>query len=322
MRILIVGLNFSPELTGIGKFTGDMAEWLVERGHDVRIVTAPPYYPEWRVHKGYSSWRYRSEMIGKMRVWRCPLYVPGSQGGIKRLLHLASFALSSAPVAKAHAVWRPKVVWCAAPSILSAPAAWAAARLCGAKAWLHVQDLEVDAAFGLGLLKSKGVRVAVSAAERFLLRRFDRVSTVSQRMVERIVAKGVPADRVSLFHNWVDASLIHPLATLSPLKAELGIHPASRVALYSGNMGEKQGLETLVEAARLRAEYPSLTFVLCGDGAARRRIEEMAAGLSNVRLSRSSLFRGSTIFSTWRTSISCSSAPRRPTWSCHPASRA
>lgn len=240
MRILIVGLNFSPELTGIGKFTGDMADWLVERGHKVRVVTAPPYYPEWRVHKGYSSWRYRSEMIGKFRAWRCPLYVPGSQGGIKRLLHLVSFAVTSAPAVLAHAVWRPNIVWCAAPSILSAPAAWTAARLCGAKAWLHVQDLEVDAAFDLGLLKSKWVRRAVLALERFLLRRFDRVSTVSQKMAERISAKGVPPARVTLFPNWVDASSIHPLATPSLLKAELGIHPGSRVALSRATWGKSR----------------------------------------------------------------------------------
>ena len=64
MRILIHGINFSPELTGIGKYSGEMAEWLVAQGHEVRVVTAPPYYPEWRVGKEDASGRSRDKGQG------------------------------------------------------------------------------------------------------------------------------------------------------------------------------------------------------------------------------------------------------------------
>ncbi|MBN2701505.1 MAG: hypothetical protein JXR29_08650 [Methylothermaceae bacterium] len=57
MKILMVGLNFAPELTGIGKYTGELAEWLADRGHAVRVVTAPPYYPAWRY------WRERPQPV-------------------------------------------------------------------------------------------------------------------------------------------------------------------------------------------------------------------------------------------------------------------
>jgi len=94
MKILVYGINYSPELTGIGKYTGEMVEWMTSQGHEVRVITAPPYYPVWKVHPDYSAWKYKKEQ-GKATVWRCPLYVPKQPSTLKRLLHLGSFALSS-----------------------------------------------------------------------------------------------------------------------------------------------------------------------------------------------------------------------------------
>ena len=85
MRLLIYGLNHAPEPTGIGKFTGEMAAWLASRGHEVRVVTAPPYYPAWRVGPGYSAWRWQREEIEDPRVYRCPLYVPAQPSGTRAL---------------------------------------------------------------------------------------------------------------------------------------------------------------------------------------------------------------------------------------------
>lgn len=61
MKILVYGINYSPELTGIGKYTGEMVEWLAAQGHEVRVITAPPYYPQWQVGENYSAWRYKRE---------------------------------------------------------------------------------------------------------------------------------------------------------------------------------------------------------------------------------------------------------------------
>ena len=72
MRLLVYGLNYAPELTGTGKYTAEMAEALAVRGHDVRVVAAPPYYPEWRVAEGWQAWRYRRETRAGVTVWRAP----------------------------------------------------------------------------------------------------------------------------------------------------------------------------------------------------------------------------------------------------------
>ena len=225
MRLLIYGLNHAPEPTGIGKFTGEMAAWLASRGHEVRVVTAPPYYPAWRVGPGYSAWRWQREEIEGARVYRCPLYVPAQPSGTKRILHLASFALSSLPVALWQAlVFRPQVLIAIAPALTSIPGARLAAALGGAAAWLHIQDFEIDAAFALGMVSGGPVRRFALGSESWLLRRFHRVSSITPAMVARLGEKGVAAARRRLFPNWVDTATIRPAG--SALRRELG--PAAR----------------------------------------------------------------------------------------------
>lgn len=282
LRILVHGINYAPELTGIGKYTGEFCEWLAHRGHEVRVITAPPYYPAWQVGTGYKSHAYARERLNGVDVYRCPLWVPRRPSGMRRVLHLASFALSSAPLVALQGGWRPHLTVAIEPTLLNAAPALMLARLSRGKAWLHVQDLEVDAAFSLGLLPQALSR-PVFALERQLLRGFDRVSTISESMQERLIAKGVDAGRCVQFPNWVDCDLIHPQAEAGSLREALAIPANARVALYSGNMGEKQGLEIILDAARILAQEPSLFFVMCGEGGARSRFEERARGMPNLR---------------------------------------
>lgn len=166
---------------------------------------------------------------------------------------------------------------------MCAPAALVASSMCKANAWLHVQDFEVDAAFELGILPAGPLRKIVLAIERQLMRSFDCVSTISPNMLARVIAKGVRSDNAFLFPNWADTNLIYPLDSPSlTLRAEFGIPSDAVVALYSGNMGEKQGLDIVLEAATQLSDNPSIHFVLCGDGAARDRLQRDFAHLHNV----------------------------------------
>jgi len=283
MKILVHSIFFPPVLTGVGKYTGEMVAWLTARGHEVRVVTAPPYYPEWRVSPGYRAGGYATERWDGALVWRCPLWVPARPGGLMRLLHLASFATSSFPVMLRQLPWRPDIVWVVEPPLFCAPTGWLVARLCGAQAWLHVQDYEVDAAFDLGILRGAAVHRMVSVLERCLMGRFDRVSTISQRMLELARAKGVPLGRLVSFPNWVDVAELAPPEGPNPVRQELGIAPDQIVALYSGTMGRKQGLELLAQAADRLQDRSGLVFVFCGDGAGREELVALCDGLPDVR---------------------------------------
>jgi colanic acid biosynthesis glycosyl transferase WcaI len=285
MRILILGINFFPEQTGIGKYTGEMGAYLASKGHHVRVVTAPPYYPHWSVQRPYNAWRYQRETWQGVQVYRCPLWVPKNISGIKRILHLGSFALSSLPIVLMQLPWRPQLVICVAPALSSAPVALLLARACGAAAWLHIQDFEVDAALNLGMLESAGGKARIlRGLERLLLRAFDRVSSISGRMCARLRDKGVMPERIVLFPNWVDTQAICPTEQgVNPYRQVLGLKDTDRVLLYSGNMGQKQGLDILLETARLLQPRRDISFVLCGDGVERPRIVAQAEGLANVR---------------------------------------
>lgn len=292
MKILIYGINYAPELTGIGKYTGEMGSWLSARGHQVRVVTAPPYYPAWSIREDYRGKLYRTEKTpGEPVVFRTPLYVPAKPTGLKRMAHLASFMLGSLPVMLRQMFWQPDVVFTVEPTFFGAPLALLAAKASGASSWLHVQDFEVDAAFELGLLPAQGpVHAIALGLEKFFTRSFTRVSSISTKMLERVLTKGVPQSQAILFPNWVDVDAIRPQPKehTNSFRAELGLKEKV-VLLYSGNMGAKQGLELLAPLAEAFAPggtyaNPIVHFIFCGDGAFRPQLETLVAHYPNVTL--------------------------------------
>jgi colanic acid biosynthesis glycosyl transferase WcaI len=293
MRILIHGLNFAPEPVGVGKTTGETAEWLAARGHDVRVVTAPPFNPQWKVAQGFSAWRYsRSDYLragrgeaaaGRLTVLRCPVWVPLEPSAMRRILHLASFALASFPVMLKQVGWRPEVVMVMEPTLFCVPTALLTGRFCGARTWLHILDFEADAAFELGLLNSSRLRRVVEWVEKKFMSGFGRVSTISEKMLQRLEQKGVGSSACRLFPNWVDTETIFPLAGPSPLRKELGIPPGDVVALYAGTMARKQGLELLAEAASRLAGRADVRFVLCGEGPGKAALGKLTSSLANVQ---------------------------------------
>lgn len=286
MRVLLYGLNFWPELTGVGKYTGEMAQWLAKSGHAVQVVAAPPYYPDWQVLAGYSAARYQRQVWAQgegVQITRCPLWVPAKVSTLRRLLHLASFALASLP-----ALWRalrkrPDVLMVMLPTLFAAPGALLMARLWRVPTWVHVQDFEVDAMFDLGMGAGGGLaRRLAAAVESALLAGFDRASSITPNMVARLAAKGVLAGRCVEFPNWVDLAAVFPLTGPNVFRAELGLTDDDVLVLYAGNMGEKQGIDLVIDAARALVGHPKIRFVLAGSGSARARLERDALGLANV----------------------------------------
>ena len=262
-----------------------MAAWLAEQGYSVHVVAAPPYYPEWRVADTHVGRGYQRERIDGVHVWRAPLWVPARPNGLKRVLHLLSFAASSLPVMLTQVFWKPDVVLVVAPAFVCTPAALITARLSGAKSWLHVQDFEVDVAFKQGLLKGQLLHKLSVAVERWLFKQFDVVSSISQRMMARVRDKGVHEPKLIFFPNWVDIDKIRPTASGSAgLRDQLGIAADSVVALFSGSLGRKQGLMLLPATAQLLVGLPNLVFVICGDGVLKQELEEACAGLPNVKM--------------------------------------
>ena len=292
MRILLYGINYLPEPVGIGKYSGELATWLAAQGHQVRALTAHPYFPSWRLGNDDTSVTntYGRGWRAGVEVWRCPLWVPRRPSGLTRLLHLASFALTSLPPLLAQRRWRPDVVFTVAPAFFCAPGALLLTRLCGAssRSWLHIQDFELDAAFELGLLRGAWLRGLAERWERRTLRGFVRVSTISAAMARRAAQKGVEAERLVLLPNWVDLEAIRPRGpaerAANPYRRALGLPEGALVLQYSGSMNKKQGLELLVAVIRELADLPNLIWLLAGEGPTKEALAEATAGLAQVRL--------------------------------------
>nr|WP_317892201.1 WcaI family glycosyltransferase [uncultured Sphingomonas sp.] len=284
MRILILGINHAPEPVGIGPYTAGAVAALAAAGHEVQLVTAKPYYPGWALAPGCSRTLYRRETRGRTTIWRCPLYVPRQPSGARRVAHHLSFALAALPpMLAAAARFRPQLVLTVAPSLLSVPVAKLAARIAGAPLWIHVQDFEVEAAFATGLLEGAGPLARLARAfEATTLKSAHIVSSISPQMCRRLEQKGVPAGRVVEFRNWAELDTITPLGVPSGYRSEWGLGNR-HVALYSGNIANKQGIEILVEAAHRLAHREDIVFVICGEGPNRARLEARAAALTNIQ---------------------------------------
>jgi len=199
MKILIYGINFSPELTGTGKYTGEMAAWMSLHGHEIRVITAPAYYPEWKIHGNYSKYWYTKGSIDNVFIYRCPLYVPSTLTTVKRLVHLFSFAVTSfIPLLKQYR-WRPDYILCVAPTLFCVPGLKLLSKITKSKSILHIQDYEVDAMIGLGMAnKSFFTKLAVKF-EHWCLHSVNNVSTISHSMVKKAIEKGVSSEKVIFF---------------------------------------------------------------------------------------------------------------------------
>lgn len=279
-------MNYRPEMISTGKYAYEVSEYLASRGHEVEVITTAPHYPGWRTFPGYRSWTYSSDVMNGVMVRRAPMYLHTDASGLVRLAMPLTWVIAAFPLL----IWRtlrrrPDVIVCVQPTIMMAPAALLAAKLVGARTVQHVQDLEIDTAFAVGHVRSGGgVGRLAYAIERLIMRRFDRIVTISLKMRDRLVAKGVERTRVSIVRNWVDTAAIRPLGRASAYRAELGIAPDQFVVQYSGQMGRKQALHLIVAAAEALANDRRFVFVLAGDGPTRPDVERQTAALPNVRL--------------------------------------
>lgn len=288
LRILVYGYNYFPELTGIGKYTGDMAQWLQEQGHDVEVITALPHYPAWKIEESYQGKSFFREVTDGITVLRTPLYVPpaNQRTTFRRMLLDTSFTANSLrwwlPTVAAK---RFDVVIAICPSVQSGIFPYLYRVLRGVPWVFHIQDLQVDAAYRLGLIKNKLAVTLLHGLEVFLLKRASLVSTITESMRRRVLEKGVKTEQTILFPNWADIAFVTPRSRLSKVREDMGLTAEQTVLLYAGSMGEKQGLDLILAAAEKLRGMEQLIFVMVGEGGTRHALEEQARlrSLTNIR---------------------------------------
>ena len=281
MRILFYTLNYAPEITGTGKYTGEMAEWLASRGHYVEVIAAPPHYPAWRIDPAYRRRGFHQEHLNGVRVFRVPVYLPEGRriGTRERILLECSFTISSARYWLPRLLGRTRydVIVSICPPLQSAVPAYVYSRLRHIPYVIHVQDLQVDAAVRLGMIRNAVIVRALYGLEKKLLRYAAFVTTITEAMRVRLHTKGVGPDRTAVIPNWADLREVTPGPRMNRFRAEV-LHAGAEhvVVMYAGNMGEKQGLEVLLDAAELLRFDRRIRWVLVGDGVARDKLIKAA----------------------------------------------
>jgi glycosyltransferase involved in cell wall biosynthesis len=277
-RISIIGINYQPEPTGIAPYTTGIAEFLSEAEASVTVLTGVPHYPAWQVPGRYRGRvRYHEKAHGGVEVVRHAHYVPGRQTALTRATYELSFmanVLTNPPD-------RPDLVIAVSPSLGGAVAGARLAKRYKVPLITIVQDLMAKAASQSGISGGSSVAEMTARMEGFALRRSTLVAVVSDAFFSRVRDYGVPSERIRLLPNWTH---IKPTSVnRDAARRHLQWPTDNFIVLHSGNMGLKQDLGNVVEAARLLSFRRDVSFVLLGDGSQRSELETSARGLSNIR---------------------------------------
>ncbi|MHC4184138.1 MAG: WcaI family glycosyltransferase, partial [Planctomycetota bacterium] len=263
MRILIYGINYAPELTGIGKYTSEMCEYLAMRGHEVIMVTAFPYYPEWKILEEYRNKILLKERHNGVTIKRSYLYVPSKVTTKKRILHEMTFILSS--FVNLITTKKPDILIVISPPLCLGLTAYMVSRLKRVPFVFHVQDLQPDAARDLGMLGDGAFTRLLYKIENYVYRKASLVSTISGGMRGKIISKGIKPEKVFFSPNWVNTDFIRLLERDNIFREKNGLN-GKFLVVYSGNIGIKQGLDTILDVADKTRDMDDIVYLIVGNG--------------------------------------------------------
>jgi len=276
MRIVVWGINYPPEKTGIGPCNGALCEFLVEMGNDVTMLTSFAYYPAWRKQARDAGKLFESETVNGVKVLRCWHYVPAKPNVLTRILHEISFVTFSGLRLLVDS--RPDLLIVVSPPLFLGAAARVACSLRGGRYLMHIQDLQPDAAIRLGMVRSKMLIDLLRWMESVAYQGAWRVSAISQTMLKILRKRGVSKHKLVYLPNGIQ---VPPAVKAGRFRERNHFSANKFLVIYSGNLGAKQGLHTLIVAWRFRTGN-AMELVICGEGSGKKRLMEAANGLPNV----------------------------------------
>jgi putative colanic acid biosynthesis glycosyltransferase WcaI len=285
MRVLVIGINYAPEKTSVAPFTTGLCEYLAGKGYEVTVITAFPYYPEWRIWPDYRGRAYLREQTNNVSVRRVWHFVPRRASNLlQRLAHDFSFTLSV--LLAGLFVGEFDVIYCCCPPPTLALTAYVFAKLRRKPLIIKITDLASDAALATGILKDGMAARLARHIERFAYSKAARIVCLCQAFVDKLTARGVPPAKLQVIPDWADTEAIYPIAGVTAFRRANGLTQEQFLIMHTGNMGKKQDLMNVVRAAELSKGEPELVWLLVGQGEERAAIEEEIRHrkLPNIRL--------------------------------------
>jgi len=267
-----------------------MMDWLCRNGYNATVITTFPYYPFWKVQAPYTNKWYKKEQVKYtehgtvMNIYRCPIYIPAFPSGTKRMLQDVLLWPAMMVVLFQQILFKKKhdLLITIAPPFHLAHLAFFYRFFRGGKIDYHIQDLQIEAAQQLNILGGNRLFNLMFKVERNILRKANFVSTISEGMKKKVAEKA--GRDILFFPNWADTSFFYPLDNRNAAKQQLGFSADDLVCLYSGSIGEKQGLESIIYAAEILKDQPKIKFAIAGSGPYKVKLIELAEerGLTNV----------------------------------------
>ncbi|MFW9259518.1 glycosyltransferase family 4 protein [Nostoc sp. CALU 546] len=284
MHILIYSYNYHPEPIGIAPLMTELAEGLVKRGHEVRVITGMPNYPQREIYDGYRGKWYITEQKNGVTIQRSYLRIKSKPNLVDRLLLELSFVFTSLP--QAFKGGRPDVIILTVPPLFGTLPVTIFGWLYNCPVVLNVQDILPEAAVRIGLLKNKWMIRSLAILEKFAYRTAHTISVIADGFRENLVNKGVPVNKIVCIPNWVNVNFIRPLPKQNNSWISSHQLDGKFVVLYSGNIALTQGLETVIEAAVCLRHIKDIVFVIVGESRALQRLQEycLLNGADNVLL--------------------------------------
>jgi colanic acid biosynthesis glycosyl transferase WcaI len=260
-----------------------LADEFVAKGHEVTVLTSVPHYDTNRVWPEYSHRLVYLERAGAMQVYRMYTHVARDKANVAhRLLAYGSFNLLS--VVRGATLPRHDVILVPSPPLSNGVIADLLGRLRGIPYVYNVQDIWPDVAVRAGVLKNEKMIRRLKGMEQYVYRRAAGIVVISEGFRKNLLAKGVPARKISVIPNFIDIDFVTPQPKKNVFSAKHGIEEKF-VVLFAGNMGFSQGLETVLDAANLLKGYSRIEFLMVGNGSGKNDSEAYLEklGLMNVR---------------------------------------
>jgi colanic acid biosynthesis glycosyl transferase WcaI len=272
----IIAINYAPEVTGCGPYTTDLAERLVNAGHNVTVITGLPHYPQWRVPEDYRHSSRRLETHNGVTVKRCWIYVPKRMTAVTRIAYELSFLVSAWWKSRKE---KPDVVIAVSPALGDMIVGARLARMTGASYGILIQDLMAAATTQSNISGGSKVAKIASTVESRYLRHADSVATITESFSASVKKLGVGAGKIVISPNY-SVKDIERLERVVARKL-MGWDENLFILTHTGNMGLKQDLGNLIEAIKI-VDDPTIRPMLVGDGSQRSELELLAKGDSRI----------------------------------------
>jgi glycosyltransferase involved in cell wall biosynthesis len=281
LRVTFLTHYFPPEVGPAQTRLHELAKLLIAAGMTVTVVTGFPNYPTGVIAPGYRGKKFMEDSVDGIRVLRTWVFAAPSRGFLSRLLNYLSFPVSS--LLAIRKLGRTDVIYVQSPPLFTGLAALWFTRLKRAPFIFNVSDVWPQSAVELGVLRNRFAIRLTEMLERHIYRRATRITVSTPGILERLAAHGIPREKLFLLTNGVDTAAYKVGSPDRELANRLGLD-GHKVFMYAGAHGLAQGLDVILEAAKL-TRNPEILYVLVGDGAEKAELvaKAEAQGISNVR---------------------------------------